>query len=166
MAAAPSMTITGREIGWFPGVSHLAWAALGALAGSVIVGIPMASTGAMTGTVAALVGSDSLAVGWAIHLAAGVLFGTPFGLFVWTRNLWKGLIFGAAWGLLVGVLFAWLATWTLLGRPIVAGEPAANLDVALHVLWGAILGLVYAAGLMRSRAGDGRARRTTRAKPV
>lgn len=154
-----------RDIGWRPVGRHVAWAAVAGIVASIVIGFPMMAMGALENMVAALVGSDSLLVGWMVHLAAGAVFGGALGLFVWTRSLLKGIAFGFVWGIVVGVLFAWLAVFTLLGLPISLAMPEAQNDLALHLLWGIVLGAVYAFALRATEpelTGERRARRMAR----
>lgn len=120
---------------------RLMWAAIGGVLASILIGIPMHMMGMMTMGPASLLASDSVWVGWAVHLVAGALFGAPFGLLVWTRNYGQGLAWGAVYGLFVGVIFAWFALFSILGMDLVSMSGA--LDILMHTVWGAILGLVY-----------------------
>lgn len=135
------------------------WAALGGLVGSLLVGIPMAGMGMIVGGPAALVGSDSLAVGWAVHLLAGLVFGAPFGLMA-VRPYGQGALLGAVYGLAIGVVFAWLALFTILGMPLFT--QMGLIDVVLHTVWGVVVGLVAAWGLHQTGLGTGGRRRLHR----
>lgn len=123
------------------------WSALAGLAGSLLIGFPMqAMLGALTTRVAPLVGSDSLLVGWMVHLAAGLLFGALYGALVWTRSLDRGFAQGFAYGLIVGVFGAWLGMRLVLGQGL-ALELTGLMLVVLHAMWGILLGLMAAWGL-------------------
>ncbi len=108
---------------------------------SVVIGVPMMQAGMLDAMVARLIGSDSLAVGWAIHLLAGASFGAAYGLLVSTRSLVRGFAYGVAYGLIVGIAFAWLTVFAILGEPITPTSAAGWTDVGLHTIWGGILGV-------------------------
>lgn len=136
------------------------WSAAGGIVAAILTGIPMMAMGMLTGGPARLVGSDSLWVGWVVHIVAGVLFGTPFGFFA-VRGYGRGALRGALYGLAIGVVFAWLALFTILDMPYFT--TMGLLDVTLHVLWGVVIGLVAAWGLRRTEevaAGRQRSLRT------
>jgi len=138
------------------------WAAAGGLLASIVIGVPMTMMGAIEDMVAGLVGSDSLAVGWAIHLVAGIVFAAPFGWLVARGSLPAMVGLGLLYGFAVGVLFAWLAVWLVLGLPLVVGEPAMVTDIALHTLWGGIVGGVAWLGYARAAGGERERRRVGR----
>lgn len=139
------------DLGWYPTGQHVLWGAVAGLVASLIIGMPMMAMGALENMVAALVGSNDPLVGWAIHLVAGAFFGALFGLFVSTRSVLRGAGYGLAYGVIVGVLFAWLAVFAILGLPITLASEAARNDLALHLLWGVILGGAYAVALRTDR---------------
>jgi hypothetical protein len=63
--------------------------------GGIIFGLMMQMRG-MMGMVAAMMGSESLAIGWMIHMVISVIFGLSFGIMTtFIRNVWVAtLIFG------------------------------------------------------------------------
>lgn len=144
---------SGRAVGW---------AVLGGILGAILIGIPMHLMGMMVMGPAALAGSDSVWVGWAVHLLAGALFAAPFGLFIHSARYGAGAWKGALYGLLVGIVFAWLALFAILDMPLFT--TMALLDVLMHTMWGLVVGLVTAWGLQR--AGGGVHRRRRAARPV
>lgn len=137
----------------------LGWAAVGGIVGAILIGIPMATMGMLTGGPASLVGSDNVWVGWAVHILAGVVFGAPYGFFA-ARDYGGGALRGALYGLAVGVLFAWLALFTILGMPLFTRM--GLLDVMMHVVWGVAIGLVTAWGLRRTSGTGVHRSRSTR----
>lgn len=151
------------DVGWRADARSLRWAAVGGIVAAIAIGIPMHAMGMMVMGPAALVGSTSVWVGWAVHLAAGVVFGTPYGLAVHTRRYGHGAFYGAVWGLIVGVVFAWFALFSILGMPLFSADGA--LDVSLHVAWGAIIGLVAAWGLRRTQERAAERRAYSKAAP-
>lgn len=140
-----------NDLGWYPTGQHVLWGAVAGIVASLVIGIPMMAMGALENMVAALVGSDSLVVGWAIHLAAGAVFGALFGLFVAGTGVLRSAGYGLVYGLVVGVLFAWLAVFAILGMPITLASQAAQNDLLLHLVWGIVLGGGYAIALRTDR---------------
>jgi len=121
----------------------------------------------MMGMVAKVVGSTSLAVGWAYHLLNSAVIGVLFALILGGRVGGKGS--GAAWGAGWGIV--WWIVGGLLIMPVMLGMPAfapltmpGMQSVAMgsfmgHLIFGAIMGLSFALlrhagqeGMQRSRA--------------
>lgn len=100
--------------------------------------------------IAGLIGSDSPTVGMALHFAIAVFIGASFGV-LFQRDV-RGLGSSLGWGLAYGFLWWFLGPLTLL--PILQGsmpdwsyEQGGALFGSLvgHVMYGLLLGLVYAA---------------------
>ncbi len=128
------------EAGWYPDGEAVLWAAMGGVVASFLIGIPMHAMGMLTAGPAALVGSQNVVAGWLVHLVAGALFAAPFGLLFRPKSYPRGAGWGALYGAAIGVVFAWVALFAYLGMPLYSGMGA--IDVALHIAWGAVLGLV------------------------
>jgi len=115
----------------------------------------------MMGMVAKVVGSSSLAVGWAYHLLNSVVIGVLFALILGGRVGGKGS--GAAWGAAWGIV--WWIVGGLLIMPLMLGMPAfapltmpGMQSVAMgsfmgHLIFGAIMGLSFA--LLRHAGQEG-----------
>ncbi|WP_326798223.1 hypothetical protein OG946_24860 [Streptomyces sp. NBC_01808] len=95
---------------------NAAFGALAGLAGGLVFGAVMAEIGFLP-TVAAIVRTDSSAVGFAVHLLIAAIVGSVFGKLVAHQ---RELLF---WGLSYGVLWWFLGPLTLL--PVLLGEPVA-----------------------------------------
>ncbi|WP_206341576.1 hypothetical protein [Streptomyces ureilyticus] len=118
--------------------------ALAGLAGGLVFGWVMTLIGYLP-TVAALVRTDSSAVGFAVHLLIAAIIGSIFGVLVCRQ---RELLF---WGLAYGVLWWFLGPLTLL--PVLLGRPVAW-DVATaqelvpsllgHLAYGAVTAAVLA----------------------
>jgi uncharacterized membrane protein YagU involved in acid resistance len=129
---------------------RVAGGALGGLIGGIVFGIMMQMMD-MIPMVAMLVGSESVAVGWAVHLSISVILGIGFGLVAvkgldgWGSGLGLGIAYGVVWWVL-GALVA---------MPVRLGMPAFDLSAMAwrslmgHVIFGAILGLVTVAVVRR-----------------
>ncbi len=101
-------------------------------------------------TIAGLVGSDSPTVGGAVHYAIATAVGASFGL-LFQRDI-RGGGSSLGWGMAYGLLWWFLGALTLL--PMLQGRPptwtAADAREAFgsligHVVYGLLVGLVYAA---------------------
>jgi hypothetical protein len=132
------------------------WAAVGGIVASIVIGIPMHLMGMIVAGPAALVQSDNAGVGWVIHILAGILFAAPYGFVVHATRYGRAALLGGVYGLVVGIVFAWLALFTIVGMPLLSAMGA--LDVAMHVVWGIVVGLVQAWGLRLAGPAAGRGR--------
>jgi hypothetical protein len=118
---------------------------LGGLAGGVVFGLLMHMMG-MIPMIAMMVGSESVAVGWVIHLAISAFIGASFAALLGSRvhNLTTGIIGGVGYGVVWWVLGALIAMPARLGMPIFDLNTTALQSLMGHVVFGAILGAVVA----------------------
>jgi uncharacterized membrane protein YagU involved in acid resistance len=100
--------------------------------------------------IASLVGSDSAAIGFTLHLVFAVIIGATFGV-LFQRDLF-GFGSSLGWGMVYGLFWWFLGPLTILpvwqGKiPDWSWEHAAALFGSLvgHIVYGVIVGLVYAA---------------------
>jgi uncharacterized membrane protein YagU involved in acid resistance len=115
--------------------------------------------------VAQVVRSKSLIVGWLFHFCVSAFIGASFALLFANRvrGYGSGTGWGAAYGLVWWVLGGLIAMPILLGMPAFAPlqmppmRPVAMGSLVGHLIYGAILGSVYArlmtAGKAEARAG-------------
>lgn len=114
----------------------------GGVAGGIAFGILMAMMG-MLPMVASLVGSDSAAVGFGLHMVISVLIGlgltVPFGqvLTGYGRGAWAGLAYGALWWVLGPLVLMPL----MMGMPLFMVDVTGLMSLMGHLVYGAILGL-------------------------
>jgi uncharacterized membrane protein YagU involved in acid resistance len=116
---------------------------VGGLAGGVAFGLLMQAMD-MIPMVAMLVGSESVAVGWLVHLGISAVLGAGFGL-VGHRLLggWgSGILGGVAYGVVIWVLGALVAMPARLDMPLLNLDTMAWRSLMGHVAYGAILGAV------------------------
>lgn len=132
--------------------ARLLHGAVGGLAGGVLFGVMMQVMG-MLPMVARLVGSDSVGVGWAVHLAISAALGVGFGLVVGNRlPSWSAALgLGAGYGVVWWVLGALVAMPLALGMPPFGLNTMAWMSLLGHVIFGVALGAV--ALLLGRRAG-------------
>lgn len=118
---------------------------LGGLVGGVVFGMLMQMMG-MIPMVAMLVGSDSVAVGWLIHLGISAFIGASYALLLGGRvtSLATGLGLGVGYGIVWWVLGALIAMPAKLGMPVFAINSMSLQSLMGHMIFGAILGALVA----------------------
>lgn len=126
--------------------STVAHGVAGGLGGGLVFGVLMQVMGMMP-MVAMLVGSESLAVGWVVHLAISAFIGASFAVLLGERvnTMLSGLGLGVAWGLVWWVLGALIAMPARLEMPLFNINTMSLQSLMGHVLFGAVLGLIVAA---------------------
>ncbi|ROO52031.1 hypothetical protein EDC02_6927 [Micromonospora sp. Llam0] len=122
----------------------------GGLAGGVMFGILMQMMN-MIGMVAMLVGSDTAAVGWLVHLAISAFIGATYALLFahWATGLAPAALLGMGYGIVWWVLGALLLMPATLGMPTFTFNNTAWQSLMGHLIYGLVLGIVYA--LLRPR---------------
>lgn len=123
----------------------------GGLAGGLVFGVLMQMMG-MIGMIAMMVGSDSVVVGWLIHLAISAFIGATFALLVGRRiaGFGPGVLFGIGYGIVWWVLGGLIAMPAALGMPVFQINQTSLISLMGHMIFGAILGLTFAALNRRS----------------
>ncbi len=126
---------------------------IGGIAGGVVFGALMQMMG-MMGMIAQLVGSNSLAVGWVVHLAISAFIGATFAILLGSRvtGLGLGALLGMLYGAVWWVLGALVAMPAMMGMPVFQLNAMAWQSLAGHLVFGLILGLVFAALSRRHHA--------------
>lgn len=129
-----------------PMATALVRGALGGLAGGLVFGMLMQMMG-MIPMVAMMVGSDSVAVGWLVHLAISAIIGATFTALLGSRlhTLASGVGLGIGYGIVWWVLGALIAMPAKLGMPVFAINSTSLQSLMGHMIFGAILGGVVAA---------------------
>jgi hypothetical protein len=141
--------------------SKVTGGALAGLAGGIAFGVMMQMMSAptpeggsmpMMAMVAMVVHSTSITVGWIYHLLNSAIIGILFATFIGGRvtGAGSGVAWGAAWGALWWVLGGLVLMPLLLGMPAFASlimppmRPVAMGSLAGHLVYGGLLGFVYA----------------------
>lgn len=120
----------------------------GGLVGGIMFGILMQMTD-MIGMVAMLVNSTSIAVGWLVHLFNSALFGAIFAVVfgrwinTWTGAIGLGLVYGVIWWVLGALLI--MPAWLGMNDMIFKLNTTAWQSLIGHLIYGLLLGIVYAA---------------------
>ena len=123
---------------------------VGGLVGGVAFGVLMQMMG-MIPMVAMLVGSNSIGIGWLVHLAISAGIGASFGLLLGAaatgtaRATGLGALYGVVWWVLGGLVI--MPAW--LGMPVFTFTTAAWMSLVGHLVYGVLLGAAYA--LVRPR---------------
>jgi hypothetical protein len=118
--------------------------AVAGLAGGVVFGVMMHAMG-MLPMVAGLVGAESVAVGWGVHLVISALIGGGFGLLLggvataWGTGLGAGLGYGALWWVLGPLLI--MPAW--MGMATFQINEMTLQSLVGHLLFGVVTGSVY-----------------------
>lgn len=117
----------------------------GGLAGGVVFGIMMQMMG-MIPMIAMLVGSESVVVGWIVHLIIAAFIGVTFALLVGSRANKPGIaaVLGLGYGALWWVLGPLLIMPARLGMPTFMFNDMTTQSLIGHLVYGAILGITYA----------------------
>ncbi|MHB1172923.1 MAG: hypothetical protein ACYCZY_10625 [Lacisediminihabitans sp.] len=126
---------------------------IGGLAGGLVFGTLMAMMGMLT-VIASMVGSNSVWVGFGIHLMISVVFGLGLTVLFGNRLLTgygKGALVGLGYGAIWWVLGPLMIMPIMLGMPLFAVNPTAALSLMGHMIYGVILALV-AVRILKSRA--------------
>lgn len=136
-----------RSGGTVASLASLLRGVLGSLAGGLAFSIVMISTGSLP-RVASLVGSHSVAIGFAVHMVISVTIGATYGLLF--RYEAPDAQASVAWGLLYGALWWFLGALTLF--PVLLGGALAwdGADAVRqlpslvgHLAYGAVTALVF-----------------------
>lgn len=106
----------------------------------------------MMAMVAQVVGSDSLAIGWVYHLFNSAVIGAIFGWLLgrgevgYGGGLAKGIGYGIFWWILGGLILmpVLLGMGAFAPLQMAPMRPVAMMSLIGHVIYGGILGLVYA----------------------
>jgi hypothetical protein len=118
---------------------------LGGLAGGVIFGMMMQIMG-MIPMIAMLVGSESVALGWIIHLGISAFVGATFALLLGRRANKPGVAaaLGLGYGAVWWVLGPLLIMPAKLGMPTFMFNDMTTKSLVGHLIYGVVLGTTYA----------------------
>ena len=118
---------------------------LGGFVGGTLYGLFMTTQDTMP-QIAALVGSESTTTAWLLHLAISILAGLSLAIFFNDRvgNIIDGLIWGVIVALIWWVIGAQLIMPAILRTDFFPLERAAYLNLVGHLLFGVILGAIFA----------------------
>ncbi|WP_270179723.1 hypothetical protein [Alkalihalobacillus sp. CinArs1] len=116
---------------------------VGGIVAGIIFGLLMQMMGRM-GMVAGLMGSESIAVGWIVHMAISIVFALGFGAAaVFTSKTYLlGVVHGIAiW--IIGPLLvmpAMMGMGTMIGQAFTSGQ---MMNLGTHLMFSLILAFVY-----------------------
>lgn len=102
--------------------------------------------------VAALVGSDSTAVGWGVHLLISAFFGLAFAVVLGQirTGMVGATLLGVGYGAVLWVVGALLLMPARLGMPLFVVDDMALRSLGGHLVFGLVLGAI-AGAMLRHR---------------
>ncbi len=126
----------------------------GGISGGIVFGVFMQMMGMMP-MIGMLVGTESVAVGWVVHLAISAFIGATFALLFGRRAMGIGIsaLLGLLYGIVWWILGALLIMPTWLGMGVFVIDSMTLQSLMGHLMYGLVLGVVY--GLVRPRVGQG-----------
>ena len=118
---------------------------VGGLAGGLVFGVMMHTMG-MIPMIAMLVGSESVVVGWIVHLGIAAFIGVTFALILGRRANKPGVaaVLGLGYGAVWWVLGPLLIMPARLGMPTFMFNDMTTKSLVGHLIYGAVLGITYA----------------------
>jgi hypothetical protein len=127
---------------------------VGGLVGGVAFGILMQMMD-MIPMVAMLVGSESIGVGWLVHLAISAFIGATFAVLFgrYAASVGSSTAIGAVYGIGWWVLGGLILMPARLGMDVFVFNTMAWQSLMGHVIYGLLLGAVYAVVLPRLQRG-------------
>lgn len=145
-----SETATRSDVGTETGLEHWQAGVVGGIAGSILFGAMMAAMvpAMLAEMIPALYGLEGELAGWIIHISNGAVLGVVFAAILVaidrpSLDVGPGVVAGVVYGIVVWAALAVVVMPIWLGMP----EMVPNLDgtsLIGHVLYGAVLGVVYA----------------------
>ncbi len=130
-------------------VSRISYGIVGGLLGGVVFGVLMQAVDMMP-MVAMLVSSESIAVGWVVHLAISAFIGASFAVLAHRSGVGTLVALGIGYGIVWWVLGALILMPARLGMDIFTFNTTAWQSLMGHVLFGGVLGVVFAMLVRRS----------------
>lgn len=133
-------------------VPRLTYGIVGGLIGGVVFGILMQVMDTIP-MVAMLVGSNSAAVGWVIHLAISAFIGASFVVLFGriANTIGTAVTAGLAYGVVWWVLGALLLMPARLGMGVFGFNTMAGQSLMGHLIYGALLGATFGLLVRRER---------------
>lgn len=137
-----------------PGGRVISYGVFGGIIGGILFGMFMQMQG-MIGMVAAMIGSESVLVGWFIHMIISVVFGASFVvLTAFIRNLWAA---AAVFGIAIWIAGPLVIMPLMLGMGTMVGQaftPDQLMSLVTHLLFAFITAAVVHVLQRRESAED------------
>ncbi|WP_257346947.1 DUF1440 domain-containing protein [Pseudalkalibacillus decolorationis] len=116
---------------------------VGGIVAGIVFGILMQMMGKMP-MIAGMMGSQSIAVGWMIHMVISIVFGAAFGMMA--TNIKKVYLFGIVYGVMIWIVGPLLMMPLMMGMGTslaAAFTPPQLMNLATHIMFALILSFVY-----------------------
>lgn len=116
---------------------------IGGIVAGIVFGIFMQLMGKMP-MLAGMMGSQSVAVGWMIHIVISIIFGVVFGIMA--TNMKKVYLFGLVYGVMIWIVGPLLIMPLMMrmGTALaVALTPPQLMNLATHIMYALILSFVF-----------------------
>jgi uncharacterized membrane protein YagU involved in acid resistance len=116
---------------------------IGGLIAGILFGIVMQMLGKIS-MIASMMGSDSLVVGWIIHIIISLIFGVIFG--VLAARMEKVYGFAIIYGIILWIIGPLLLMPLMLGMGVMLGQAFSTenlMNLMTHVAFALILAFVY-----------------------
>lgn len=118
----------------------------GAVIAGLVLGVMMQMMGLMT-DLGDMIGMESAAVGWVVHLMMSVMFGAVYGLVLMAVSVKLGanLGLGAAYGIAIWIMGPLLVMPMMMGDDVLAFDTDTLMMLMGHVIWGLLTGAIAVA---------------------
>lgn len=128
------------SVGSSAGLVTRVWRGIAAgLAGGIMFGILMSMMGMMS-TIAMMVGSSSVAVGWLVHLVISAGYGVLFALIVpASLGVASTLGAGAGYGVVLWVIGPLVIMPAMMGMPMFTLNTTAMMSLIGHLIYGLVV---------------------------
>lgn len=115
----------------------------GAVIAGLVLGMMMQMMGLMT-DLSDMIGMESVAVGWIIHLMMSVLFGVVYGAVLMAASVKLGanLGLGAVYGIAIWIMGPLLIMPMMMGDDVLAIDTDTLMMLMGHVIWGVLTGAI------------------------
>lgn len=116
---------------------------IGGIVAGIVFGIFMQMMGKMP-MLAGMMGSESIVVGWMIHLVISIIFGVAFGIMA--ANMKKVYLFGVIYGVIIWIVGPLLIMPLMMGMGTALADaltPGQLMNLATHIMYALILSFVY-----------------------
>jgi uncharacterized membrane protein YagU involved in acid resistance len=123
------------------GLNKIRASIIGGIIGGIVLGIMMQMTGKIP-VIAGMFGSDSLLVGWVIHMVISIIFAIGYGLLVFNNN--KYILVGILHGVLIWIIGPLLIMPLMMGMGVMFASmftAAMLMSLMTHIMFSLIVAI-------------------------